>query len=307
MIKKIIKYLKKPTLIYWRLAGLNIIKVSDRKYLTWKYKEFMKKDMNWDYPKTFNEKLQWLKLYDRKDIYTTMVDKYDVKKYVSEIIGEEYVIPTIGIYDNFEQIDFDKLPNKFVIKCTHDSGGLVICNNKKALNMKFTRNKINNSLKRNFFYESREWPYKNIKPKIIIEKLIENENSTDLKDYKIFCFNGVPKTILVCSNRKGNHKNTDFFDIDWNIMPFTRENHINNYQVIEKPKKLDEMIEISKKLSADIPFVRVDLYEVNGKVYFGELTFYPSAGFEGFNPPEYDKILGDWLSLPKKKVNKYEK
>lgn len=288
--------------LIFKLANRNIIKMEDDKYITLKYFYKIGKKLDFNNINTFNEKLQWLKLYDRNPKYTRMVDKYEAKEYVGEIIGKEHIIPTVGIYNNFNEIKWENIPNEFVIKCTHDSGGLVICKEKKEFNIRDARKKINKSLKQNYYYQGREWPYKNIKPRIIIEEYIKDTKSKDLKDYKIFCFNGKPQLILVCSNRNGAFKNTDFYDIDWNLMPFTRQNHTNNPKGIEKPKKLEEMLNIAEKLSKDIPFVRVDLYEVNGKIYFGELTFYPSSGFEGFNPVEYDKILGDMLELPKEKL-----
>ena len=276
--------------------------MSDKQFIIKAYKYRMNKKINLYKPRTFNEKLQWLKLYDRNPKYTNMVDKYEAKKYVASIIGEEYIIPTLGIYNKFDEIDFDKLPKKFVIKCTHDSGGLVICKNKKDFDIKKAKNKIEKSLKRNYYYCGREWPYKNVKPRIIIEKYMIDEEGQELKDYKLFCFNGLPKIILVCSNRNGSYKNTDFYDTEWNLMPFTREKHENNKKEIKKPRGLNEMLEIAKKISKDIPFVRVDLYEIKGKVYFGEMTFFPSAGFEGFNPEEYDRILGYMLELPNEKI-----
>lgn len=265
----------------------------DRLYLTLLFINSFGYKPDFDNPVTFNEKLQWLKLNDRKDIYTTMVDKYEVKKYVADIIGEEYIIPTLGVYNNFDDIDFSKLPNQFVIKCTHDSGGLVICKNKKELDLKKSKEKIEKSLKNNYYYSGREWPYKNVKPRLLIEKYM----GKDLNDYKIFCFNGEPKFTLVCSNRNGNFKNTDFYDNNWNLLSFTRENHLNNPNGIEKPKKLDEMLNIARNLSKNIPFVRVDLYDIDDDIYFGELTFYPSGGFEGFNPEEWDKKIGDMLDI----------
>lgn len=271
-------------------------KMKDEAYLKLKYMWKMHKKLNFKNPKTFNEKLQWLKLNDRKDIYTTMVDKYEAKKYVANIIGDEYIIPTIGIYNSFEEINFNKLSNQFVMKCTHDSGGLVICKDKNNFDINSARKKINSSLKNNYYYSGREWPYKNVKPKIIVEKYMGD----NLNDYKIFCFNGVPKYILVCSNRNGGFKNTDFYDVNWNLMPFTREKHKNNPNGIPKPKNLKEMLDIAQKLAKDIPFVRVDLYDIKNKIYFGEMTFYPSAGFEGFSPVEWDKKLGDMIKLPKK-------
>ncbi len=293
----IINYIKDPKKILYILDNKNIIRINDREYLKLKFKIDMKSNLDLNNPKTFNEKLQWLKLNDQKDIYTKMVDKYEAKKYVSDIIGSEYIIPTLGIYSNFDDINFNSLPDKFVIKCTHDSGGVFVIDNKKEMNHNLLKKTITKSLKNNFYYRAREWPYKNIKPRIILEKYMGD----NLNDYKLFCFNGVPKFILVCSNRNGNDKNTDFYDINWNLLPFTRENHVNNKNGIKKPKYLNLMLDISKKLSKNIPFVRIDLYEIENKVYFGELTFYPSGGFEGFNPKEWDKKLGDMIKLPNKK------
>ncbi len=282
--------------IFLKLIKKSCMKISDKAYIEILYYCYFKSKLNLDNPQTFNEKLQWLKLNDRKDFYTTMVDKYEAKKYVANIIGEEYIISTIGIYNSFDEIDFNKLPNQFVMKCTHDSGGLVICKDKNKLDINEERKKVNKSLKNNYYYSGREWPYKNVKPRIIIEKYM----GSNLNDYKIFCFNGVPKYILVCSNRNGNFKNTDFYDVNWNLMPFTREKHQNNPIGISKPENLNEMLLIAEKLSKDIPFVRVDLYDIKNKIYFGEMTFYPSAGFEGFSPVEWDKKLGDMIKLPRK-------
>lgn len=289
--------------IYEMLIKINkhsLIILTDKMYIKTRYKLVFNKKINLKNPTTFNEKLQWLKLYDRNPEYTKMVDKYEAKEYVSNIIGKKYIIPTLGVWKNFEDIDFSKLPNQFVLKCTHDSGGLVICKDKSKLNINEAKRKITKSLKKNYFYAEREWPYKNVKPKIIAEQYMVDDSGMKLKDYKFFCFNGIAQTILVCSNRNGSFKNTNFYDINWNLQPFTRENHKNNNEQIKKPKNLDEMITIAEKLSKDIPFVRVDLYEINRKVYFGELTFYPSSGFEGFEPEEWDKKLGNMLELPTK-------
>lgn len=270
--------------------------LNDKNYLKIKYRLEMGKKLNLDNPQTFNEKLQWLKLYDRKDIYTTMVDKYEAKKYVANIIGEEYIIPTLGIYDKFDDIDFNSLPNQFVMKCTHDSGGIIICKDKSMFNKKQAEKKINKHLKKNYYNNFREWPYKNVKPRIIVEKYMQ-DNFTELQDYKFFCFNGKPYMILVCSNRNGNYKNTDFFDTDWKKLNLTRANYQNSKEKIVKPQKLEKMVEIAEKLSQNTHFLRVDLYEINGKVYFGELTFFPSSGFEGFKPEIYDNKLGNLITL----------
>ncbi len=304
MEKKIIKLLKNPLYLIVFLNNRGIHLLNDEKYLKLLFKLQMNSALDLESPKTFNEKLQWLKLYDRKDEYTKMVDKYEAKEYVESIIGKQYIIPTLGVYDKFDEIDFDKLPNEFVIKCTHDSGGLIICRDKQKFDKLKAKKKISKCLKKDFYYANREWPYKNVKKRIIVEKYMEDKHSNDLKDYKLFCFNGKTKYILVCSNRQGSLKNTDFFDTNWNLMPFTRENHINNPKGIEKPKNISKMIEIANTLSKDIPFVRVDLYEINGKVYFGELTLFPSAGFEGFEPKEWDNTLGELIEIENIKKEK---
>ena len=303
-MNKIIKYIKKPSNVLLYLMNKNFFKwIPDEKYITIKYKLEMNQKLNLKEPKTFNEKLQWLKLYDRKPEYTKMVDKYEAKKYVANIIGKKYIIPTLGVWDKFEDIEFDKLPKQFVLKPTHTSGNVFICKDKEKINYKQLRKMINKWLKRDYYLVHREWPYKNIKPKIIAEQYMVDDSGMKLKDYKFFCFNGIAQTILVCSNRNGSFKNTNFYDINWNLQPFTREKHKNSNEQIKKPKNLDEMITVAEKLSKDIPFVRVDLYEINGKVYFGELTFYPSSGFEGFEPEEWDKKLGDMLELPTKNIS----
>ena len=264
-------------------------------FLQIKYRYKFNKKLNLKKPQTFNEKLQWLKLYDRNPEYTKMVDKYEAKKYVANIIGEEYIIPTLGVYDKFEDINFATLPNQFVIKCTHDSGGLIICKDKTKLNIKEARKKINKSLKRNYFYTGREWPYKNVKPRIIIEKYMVDESKKELKDYKFFCFNGEPKLLFVAKDRPFATK-FNYYDMNFKKLPF-KQHYENFNDYIEKPKGFEKMIELSKKLSKDIPHVRVDFYDINGKVYFGELTFYHFSGFEKFEPEEWDKILGDMLKL----------
>lgn len=274
-----------------------LIKLPDELFLKVTFRVGMKKKLDLLNPQTFNEKLQWLKLNDRKDIYTKMVDKYEAKNYVASIIGEEYIIPTLGIYDSFDEIDFKKLPNQFVIKCTHDSGGLVIVKNKSTFDKIEAKKKINKCLKKNYYYSGREWPYKNVKPRIIIEKYMSNNNE-ELEDYKIHNFNGIPKVILVCKDR---YKNTglteDFFDTDWKHLDIKRPYHDNSNSIINKPKKLNEILELSKKLSKNIPFVRTDFYIIEDKIYFGEITFYPSSGFSEFVPEKWDYELGSWLII----------
>lgn len=300
-MNKILKCIKNPyKILNWIFSNIPIIgkKINDKTYLRIIYRAVFNKKLNLDNPITFNEKLQWLKLYDRKPIYTTMVDKYEAKRYVANIIGEEYIIPTLGVWDKFEDIDFDLLPDQFVLKCTHDSGGVVICKNKSELDMPMTKVKVKKSLKRNFYFQGREWPYKNVKPRIIAEEFLVDESGFELKDYKFFCFNGVPKFTLVCSERFSNNRlKEDFYDLNWQIMPMKRANFENSPIKTPRPKQYDLMYTLAKKLSMDIPFVRCDFYERNDKVYFGELTFFPASGLEGFEPQKWDKILGQWLNL----------
>jgi len=287
--------------ILYKLMFDKLLKIiPDPFYLQLVYYIKMGKRLDITNPKSFNEKIQWLKLYDRRLEYTKMVDKYEVRKYISEIIGEQYLIPLLGVYNNFEEIDFSKLPNKFVLKCTHDSGGLVICKDKNKFDMEKAKMKINNCFKRNYYFQWREWPYKNIKPRIICEKYMVDESGIELKDYKFMCFNGQVKCLFVCLNRNSsNGLNVDFYDMDWNPMPFERH-YSSSGTTIPKPKNFDMMVEFAKKLSKDIPFVRVDFYETNGQLYFGELTFYPGSGYEEFKPESYDYLLGSWIGCLKK-------
>ena len=295
-MSKIIEFIKNPNRIIWFLGARNIVPISDEKMLKSIYKVAYNKELNLNNPQTFNEKLQWLKLYNRKKIYTKMVDKYEAKKFVSERIGNECIVPTLGIYEKFSDIDFKKLPNKFVMKCTHDSGGLVICKDKLSLNYKKAKKRIMNSLKRNYYYASREWPYKNVKPRILIEKYLENSNE-ELIDYKFFCFNGIPKVVLVCSERYTSDNMCEtWFDSSWNLLDIVESNHRVNPN-IQKPINFEKMKGYCKKLSKGIPFLRVDFYEVNGKVYFGELTFFPASGFERFSPESWNLKLGQMIDL----------
>ncbi|EEK76122.1 ATP-grasp fold amidoligase family protein [Bacillus cereus] len=273
--------------------------LSDSLYLKIRFWIKMDYKLNLKYPTTFNEKLQFLKLHDRNPKYTKMVDKYEVREYIEEILGEEYLIPIIGVYDRFEDIDFEELPDQFVLKCTHDSGGLVICKDKSQLDITRAKNKINKCLETNYYYRGREFPYKNVRPRIICEEYMVDESGTELKDYKFMCFNGEVKSVFVCLNRNSSKGlNIDFYDPDWNLLPFTRQ-YPNSGISVPKPKSFDQMIVCAEKLSKDIPFIRVDFYEINGKMYFGELTLYPASGFSAFKPEKYDSLLGSWIQLPR--------
>ena len=251
-------------------------------------------------PKTFNEKIQWLKLHNRKPEFSSMVDKYEVKKIIAERMGEEYLIPTLGVWDKFEEIDFDKLPDQFVLKCTHDSGGLIICKDKSQLDLDKAKQKINRCLKSNYYWHGREWPYKNVKPRIIAEQYMVDESGVELKDYKIFNFGGQPKLIQVDFNRFIKHTK-NIYDTEWNYLDVAINYPTDPNVSIKKPDCLDEMLEMAKELSAGLPFLRTDFYVINGKIYFGELTFSPGSGFMKVTPESFDEEMGSWISLLDKK------
>ena len=271
----------------------------DALFIRMKWKLRMDYPLNLDNPRTYNEKLQWLKLHDRKPIYTTMVDKYEAKKYVADIIGGEYIIPTLAIYDRVEDIEFDKLPNQFVLKWTHDSGGIVICKDKSKLDINVAIKKLKKGERSHYYWRSREWPYKNVKPRIIAEQYMEDESGYELKDYKFFCFDGEPKALFIATDRGKTDEETkfDFYDMDFNHLPFTN-GHPNATREIKKPAGFEEMKRIASQLSKGIPHVRVDLYNINGKIYFGEITFFHWGGMKIFNPREWDYIFGEWIKLP---------
>lgn len=276
--------------------------IPDEIYLKWLFRKMTGNNLNLKNPKTYNEKLQWLKLYDRNPLYTKMVDKYEVKKIVSSRLGEGYVIPTLGIWENFDDIDFNCLPEKFVLKTTHDSGTVYICTDKTRFDITKTRNEINKSLKNNFYYYAREWPYKNVKPRVMAEQYMENAATGDLRDYKFFTFNGKARLLFIATQRQCEETETkyDFFDMDFNHLAFTH-GHPNADISPQKPERFEEMKEMAERLSDGMAHVRVDLYEVDGKIYFGEMTFYSSGGMVPFDPPEWDYKLGEWIELPKNK------
>ncbi len=271
--------------------------LSDEEFLKRKYRLTMGHDLDLEDPKTFNEKLQWLKLYDRKPEYTTMVDKFSAKSWVEERIGKEYLIPTLGVWDHFDDIDFDKLPNQFVLKCTHDSGGLVIVKDKATLDISKAKKKIESCLKRNFYWMGREWPYKNVAPRIIAEQYMTDESGIELKDYKIFNFSGEPKLIEVDYDRFVAHKR-NLYTTDWQYIEAAIQYHADPTRRIERPKQLEKMMELARTLSAGIPHVRTDFYCIDDRIYFGELTFYHESGFGKFTPESFDEEMGKWISLP---------
>lgn len=268
--------------------------LSDEIYIKVKYWARIGKKINLDNPQTFNEKLQWLKLNDRKPIYTKLVDKYEVRKYIENKIGEEYLVPMYGVWENVNDIDFEKLPKQFVLKCTHNSGGVVICKDKEKLNIEETKRKLEKCLRKNFYYQGREWPYKNVKPRIIAEKYLVDESKKELKDYKFLCFNGKAKLIEIHQGRFEKHTQ-DIYDIDWKKTDITQGPIAE--KKIKKPKNLEKMIKLTEKLAKDFIHVRIDWYNINGKIIFGEITLYDGSGFTGFDIEEHDRKIGSWINL----------
>lgn len=273
---------------------------NDKLYLSLMFRLKCGYKLNWKEPKTFCEKLQWMKTYNTDDYFTKLVDKYEVKSIVSDLIGKEYIIPTLGVWDKFEDIVFDNLPNQFVLKCTHDSGGIIIVKDKRNQDLLSIKQKINKYLARDYYILGREFPYKNVKPRIIAEKYMIDESGTELKDYKFFCFNGVPKFIQVDFGRFTNHRR-NIYDTNWNKMNISLCYPTDDNVIIEKPSRLDDMLHIASILSNGKTFVRVDLYSIYDKIYFGEYTFFPGAGYEEFLPQAWNVKIGNWINLPLKK------
>lgn len=272
--------------------------IPDSIYIQIYYFAHFKKFCDLKKPSTYNEKLNWLKLHDHNPLYPTLVDKYEAKEYVARIIGNEYIILTLGVWDTFDDIDFEKLPNQFVLKCTHDSEGLVIVKDKKKMDKNAAKEKIEAALKQNFYYIGREWPYKDVRPRIIAEQYMEDHVDGELRDYKFFCFDGEPKAMFIASDRASDHVKFDYYDLKFNHLDI-KQKYPHAQEALRKPATFKKMIDFSKLLSKGFPHVRVDFYEVDGHLYFGELTFYHFSGFMPFEPDRWDKVFGDWLKLPK--------
>ena len=271
----------------------------DKEFVIRKTKARLGIELDLDNPKTFNEKIQWLKLYDHNDIYTTMVDKFLAKKYVAEILGEKYIIPNYGCWPSFEKINFDELPNEFVLKCTHDSGGIAICKDKKKFDINKAKTILSKHLKHDYYLVNREWPYKNVRRMIIAEKYMTPDDGRSLIDYKFYCFNGKPLFLYV-SYGLDNHKTAriSFVDLNWNALPFWRSDYKPFDVLPPRPTCFDEMLDVATKLSDGFPFVRVDLYQINGSVFFSELTLSPCGGMLPFEPVIFDQKIGELLELP---------
>ena len=282
----------------------------DSIYLKLYYFTKFKRPLNLKNPKSFNEKLQWLKLNDRNPLYTVLVDKIEAKKYVANIIGEEYIIPTLGEWNDPDKIILEQLPDQFVLKCNHGSGDVFICKDKSTFDFESAKKKLKKLLKEDYYLVGREWPYRDVNRKVFAEKYIQNTTNTEshgtkstdyseLSDYKFMCFNGNMRCSFVCTERYSpSGLKVTFFDRDWNELPFERT-YPRSEKRIQCPENYEKMVNLAEILSQNISFVRVDFYESDGKIYFGELTFYPGCGFEKFNPDEWDYNLGDWIDLSK--------
>lgn len=302
-LKRIYRALTSPSdlMTYLILRMKWAERLSDERFLRMIYFIKFHKRLNLKDPQTYNEKLQWLKLNDRRPEYTMMVDKYAVKDYVAGIIGGQYIIPTIGVWNSPDEIEWDKLPEQFVLKTNHDGGnfGVVVCKDKSHFNKEDAIKRLNASLKRNVFKYGREWPYKNVARKVFAEQYLEDSTAKDLPDIKFFCFDGVVKALFIGTERQTGDVKFDFFDADFNHLDIVQV-HPMSGRVIPKPENFEEMKTIAAKLSKGIPHVRIDLYNVNGKVYFGEMTFYHHGGMQPFHPSHWDKDFGDWIKIAKK-------
>ena len=300
--KKIVETLKNPWKLFYLAATRGLFtRMPDDQYLKCMFRARMGRKLDLDNPQTFNEKLQWLKLYNRRPEYTKMVDKYLVRDYITKTIGEEYLIPLLGVWDDPDEIDFDALPDQFVLKCNHNSGtGMCICKDKSKLDIEKVKKELRKGLAQDYYLTGREWPYKDVPRKIVCERYMEDSTTGALNDYKVFIFNGKARCIQVDYDRFTDH-HRNFYNMDWKYIPFTTCYPTNPSHVVEKPDALEEMLGLAEKIAGDLrnpPFVRIDFYIVDGNVYFGEITFYHGSGYETFTPEEYDTKLGDWIVLP---------
>lgn len=280
--------------------------LGDEEFIREKFRLIMGRELDLDSPQTFNEKIQWLKLYDRDPEYTVLADKFAVKRYIERKLGAEFVVPNLGVWESADDIDFDKLPERFVLKCNHNSGrSVIICRNKAELDEQKARRELNSALKEDYYQKDREWPYKDIPRKIICEEYLSDSVSSkgdeELRDYKFFCFGGRVRIFKIDFDRFVEHR-ANYYDREGKLLPFGEVVCPPDLGVeLPIPKELDKMISIAEELAAGRPFVRVDLYNVGGRIYFSEYTLYPNSGFGRFVPGEWDRILGGWLELPERK------
>lgn len=305
LLNRIILKIKNPSDFCVALLHRTSMLWSDKIFLMIKFRLIMREKLDLNNPRTFNQKLQWLKLYNRKPEYTTMVDKYAVKEYVAKKIGDEYIIPSLGVWNTADEIDWNTLPNKFVIKTTNGGGGggVAICKDKASFNVAKAYEKLQRSLDGDIYKNYREWPYKNVSHKIIAEELLEEPNKISPDDYKIMCFDGKVKLIEYHVGRYSEHHTQDFYDRDWNKTAITQGAYGEfSEEAAPRPALLEEMIRLSEILAEGIPHCRVDWYLVNNKLYFGEITFFDGSGLCPFDKYEDDLLLGSWITLPEKTV-----
>lgn len=275
----------------------------DKVFLEAAFRARFGRKLNLNNPETFNEKLQWLKLYNRKPEYTKMVDKYLVRDYVKEKIGEEYLIPLLGVWDDPEKIDFDELPMQFVLKCNHNSGlGMCICKDKNSLDINKVKEELKKGINQNYYLTSREWPYKDVPRRIIAEKYMVDESGYELKDYKFYCFDGKVKLVMINSDRMSSEKTkANYFDENYQPLDFVW-GYENAEIPPQKPEKFEEIKYLAEKLSEGISHVRIDFYQTPSGIYFGEITFFDGSGLDAIEPIEWDYKIGSWIKLPLDKV-----
>ena len=300
-IKNLGRFIVNDDFRYIYLGNIGALSyIPDREYIEKRYFLSFGRKLDLDNPVTYTEKLQWLKLYDHNPLYTDMVDKYQAKEYVKQKIGEQYVIPNLGVWEKYEDIDFGNLPEQFVLKCTHDSGSIIICRDKETFDLRAAKRKLKKYLNRDYYKCSREWPYKNVTPKIIAEPYLEDDKDGELRDYKFFTFNGEPKLLYIAQGRSGSGETTaDFFDMNFNHLDLQIDHQMSEV-LPHKPENFESMKRFARILSEGVPQLRVDFYEVNGHVYFGEMTFFHCSGLVPFRPEKWDYELGRMVILPEK-------
>ncbi|MDD3747069.1 MAG: ATP-grasp fold amidoligase family protein [Anaerostipes sp.] len=300
MLDKIKKVVQHPEKIIGRMNMLGMFNwMDDNTYLKFLFRVNLKYRLNLKEPKTFNEKMQWLKLNNIHPEYSKVVDKYEVRNYVKELIGEQHLIPLLGVWDSPFDIDFDKLPNEFVLKCTHNSGGVIVCKNKSEFDEKKAIKQLNHLLKKKYYKQGREYPYKTVKPRVICEKFMDDGIGNLPNDYKIMCFNGKPQNIMVCSGRKNGHADYYFFNKEWNFLPYNKVDiNLPSDFTLPKPRQLEKMWMLAEEISTQYIVSRIDFYEIKGKLYFGEITLFPASGMDKDITKETDIEWGKKIRLP---------
>jgi hypothetical protein len=296
---KLDRYFRNGDKLFLDVLKIRLFRIiPDKLYLKLKYRIILRRKLSFSTPRTFNEKIQYLKLHQKDSLYSIISDKYLVRQYISEKIGEKYLIPLHGVFNKVEDIDYDKLPEQYVLKCNHDSGTVILCDDQNTQDIIHNSRILNKALNINYYYQHREHCYKNIQPRVLCEALLKSETEKQIMDYKIMCFNGKAKCLFLTRDRLASTGlKLNFYDLNMEKLPFRRV-YQNFTDSIVVPSNIDEMISIAEKLAKDFTFIRVDLYSIDSRIYFGELTLYPGSGFEAFDPEEYDYKLGSWINLP---------